>query len=261
MTHPYAWDDDPVLETLRRAAESDPDTLGLILSGSRASGCATAESDYDLEWVLTDAAGERHKTAGGAMAHRSPVVAAIAARPDVDLGYSCPRDLEALISTPDWRAPAYATAAVLVDRSGEVARLVRGIGMPTAERAERDARSAYDAYLNAFYRSMKAWRRGDELGGRLQAADSALYLLRALFALEGRWPPYLDRLANRLDELAGQGWPADYLRETLQTLVATGDPRLQSEVEARVAAVMHHRGYGRVKEEWHGEIERVAAFR
>ena len=102
------------------------------------------------------------------------------------------------------------------------------------------------------YRSLKAWRRGDELGGRLQAADSAMHLLRTLFSLERRWPPYYDRLGTQLAALDAQGWPPGYLREALLGLVRTGDPTLQQELAARVEALMRARGYGQVIDAWDG---------
>jgi hypothetical protein len=43
-----AAQDDPVLTALVREAADDPETIGLILSGSRSAGCADEASDYDL---------------------------------------------------------------------------------------------------------------------------------------------------------------------------------------------------------------------
>src|SRR5262249_9561880 len=53
------WGNDPVLAPLLAAAAVDPEVEGLILSGSRGAGIHDAESDYDIEWVLTDAAYDR----------------------------------------------------------------------------------------------------------------------------------------------------------------------------------------------------------
>jgi hypothetical protein len=120
----------------------------------------------------------------------------------------------------------------------------------------------FDGYLNAFFRSMKAWRRGNELGGRLHASVAATQLVRMLFTLERRLTPYLDRLDNaQFQTLAPQGWPSGYLYKTLLALIRTGDPTLQQELEARVEALMRERGYGHVLDSWEGEIERVKAFR
>jgi hypothetical protein len=120
--HPMAAAD-PVLAPLVRGAAVDPETLGVVLSGSRGAGLGDADSDYDVVFVLTEA-------------------------------------------------------------------------------ARVDVRAWFDAYLNAFYRSLKASRRGDELGARLHASSSLACLVQALFRLERRWPPYHDYLAPQLDTLA-----------------------------------------------------------
>ena len=96
---------------------------------------------------------------------------------------------------------------------------------------------------------------------RTGAAESALHLVRTLFALERRWAPYHDRLASRLDTLNAQGWPPGYVREALLSLTGGGSPQRQQELEGRVEALMRARGFGHVVEAWGGEIERVWAFR
>jgi hypothetical protein len=79
------------------------------------------------------------------------------------------------------------------------------------------------------YRSLKAWRRSNELGARLQAAESAMHLVRCLFALEQRWTPYHDRLDGQLDTLGvAQNWPPGYLKDALLRLVSTGAPRFSA---------------------------------
>jgi hypothetical protein len=248
---------DPLLQRLINEAVEDPSTVGLILSGSRGAGCAGAESDYDVEWVLTDAAYSARQERGEPL---SLSKTRLDGQP-ADLSYTCPRELERVAANPGWWTPGYATARVLLDKTGEVTPALEHIAVMPEEKAKADAGGFFDAYLNAFYRSLKAWRRGDELGGRLQAAESAMHLVRTLFSLARRWPPYHDRLVPQLDLLNGQGWPAGILHEALLNLVKTGDPTQQQEIEARVEALMREHGYGGVVEAWAGEIERVRAFR
>src|SRR5204863_8210567 len=132
------------------------------------------------------------------------------------------------------------------------------IGEQAGERARSDLPGHYDSYLNAWIRSLKAWRRGDDLGGRLHAADSALWLVKTLFALEARWPPYLDRLEPELPGLEqAQGWPAGYLGRVLRELLQTGDPRLQQEIEARVEELMRSRG---IEHGWGDDLEPWKAY-
>jgi hypothetical protein len=246
---------DLVLADLLARAEADVDTLGLIVGGSRGAGCADAESDYDLDWVLTDAAYDKRQVRGEPMEHGG--------KPLLDIGYTCPRELRRVADEPPgWWTPGYATARVLLDKTGVVTRALRAITLMPEDKAAADVPASFDAYLNAFYRSLKAWRRGNELGGRLQAAESVMHLARLLFALERRWTPYHDRLDAQLDTLSeAQNWPPGYLRETLLAVVRTGSPALQQELEGRVEALLRARGHGGVVDAWNGEIERVAAFR
>jgi hypothetical protein len=249
--------EDRVLQRLIGDAAADPSTVGLILSGSRGAGCAGQESDYDIEWVLTDAVYAERQERGEPL---SLSKTRLDGQP-ADLSYTCPRELERIAANPGWWTPGYATARVLLDKTGEITPALERIAAMPEEKAKADAGGFFDAYLNAFYRSLKAWRRGDDLGGRLQAAESAMHLVRTLFPLARRWPPYHDRLAPQLELLEGQGWPPGYLHEALLSLVTTGDPKLQQDLEARVEALMREHGYGGVVEVWGGEIERVRAFR
>ena len=100
-----------------------------------------------------------------------------------------------------------------------------------------------------------------ELGARLQAAESAMHLVRTLFALERRWIPYHDRLARDLEGLATQGWRPGELHHALLRLLQTCDPALQQQLESRVEALLRARGFDGIVERWGGEIERVKSWR
>jgi predicted nucleotidyltransferase len=47
---------DPTLRSYVEALTEDPDTVGVLLHGSRASGRHRADSDYDLIRIVTPAA-------------------------------------------------------------------------------------------------------------------------------------------------------------------------------------------------------------
>lgn len=246
---------DFVLRRIIRRANDDAETVGLILSGSRGPGLEDDESDYDLEWVLTDAAYERRFRDGGSAREKRVEDGAL-----LDIGYTCPKELARIAQNPGWWTPGYVMARVLLDKSGEVGLALQAIGTMPEERAQRDAAGWYDAYLNAYYRSIKAWRRGNELGGRLQAAESLMHLIRTLFALERRWPPYHDRLVAQLHLLDAQGWPPGFLRSALLEILRTGSPEIQQRLEAQVETLMRTRSFGHVIDGWDGEIQRVRAF-
>ena len=103
----------------------------------------------------------------------------------------------------------------------------------------------YDGYLNDLYRSLKAWRRGNELAGRIEAGRSLRYLGELLFALGGTRGPYPKDWPGKLGEL-----------EPLVLEVArTADPTTQQELARRVRALA--RDYEDVYAGWEGEIDRV----
>jgi hypothetical protein len=246
---------DPLLEQLIAQAADDRDTLGLLLTGSRSVGHSMPDSDYDLVWVLTDRAYERRAEESGTREKRTLDRGVL-----LDVVYSCPLNLAQIAREPGWWTPGYASARVLVDKTGEVEQLLDVIAVIAPERVQGVAADAFDGYVNAFVRSVKAWRRGDELGARLQAAESVTYLVRTLFALEGLWAPYHDRLAGRLDVLDAQGWAPGSLQRTLFELVRSGDPRLQQRLEREVEALMSSRGI-EPDPDWTETLERVRAYR
>lgn len=244
--------DDPILAPLLEAAQHDPATLGLILHGSRGAGTGDEQSDYDLIWVLTDREYNRRREIGGRL-HETTYRDGSKL---IEINYACPGRLTDP-ATPGWVRQGLATAQILLDTSGEVSEALSALLAIPGDKARQDTAEQFDGYLNGFYRSMKSARRGDELGARLQAAESLIFLIRALFALEQRWPAFHDRLVLALDTLESQGWRPGELQATALALMRTGDPQAQARLEERVEALMRQRGYGGVLDAWGGEIERV----
>lgn len=259
MTPENSPANDSVLRALLAEAGADPHTVGLILGGSRGADVADHESDYDLEWVLTDAAWNARTGRGEPLDAKKQAYGSADAL--LDLSYTCPRKLCEMAANPGWWSPGYATARVLLDKTGEVTAALAAIATLRPDKAAADAPAWFDAYLNALCRSLKAWRRNNELGARLQAAESAMHLVRCLFALEQPWAPYHDRLVGQLDTLNEvQNWPSGYLQTALLRLARDADPAFQQELGTKVTALLRARGHGRVVDDWHGEIERVLAF-
>jgi predicted nucleotidyltransferase len=165
---------DEVLAELVRDAEADPDTVAVVLCGSRSVGHERPDSDYDVHYVRLVAAKPPH-----------------------------PANVEAAVITLDelrrieryWWTDALVMGQLLLDKTGgELTEILTRLG------AADDVSQPYDAYLNALVRGKAAARRGDELGARLHAADSAKYLAEALAALDGRRPRFHDRLAGTLGD-------------------------------------------------------------
>jgi predicted nucleotidyltransferase len=244
------------MRALIAEAEADPDVVGVVLTGSRALGLATAESDYDVVFVVTDEAAVRYEQSGAPV---RGLTAGLAPDEIKDIWNQPVGELQ-IDKVIWWMLPAFAESAVVYDRSGETARLVDALRMMPAERASVAAGESYDGYLNALYRSLKCWRRGNLLGGRLEAAASVWPLLQTLYALERRWQPYGSRLRHHLHELEGQGWQPGELQAALLDLVTTGDPARQQRLARRVTALLRERGYQHVYESWDGQIDRALAW-
>ena len=235
-------------------ARANTPTLGLIVHGSRAVGVAREDSDYDVIRVVTEGEYARRKEADALLERRRP-----AGSPYVDVLYQSPGGLEWHAANPGPWTATYTSARVVFDKTGQVADLVRAIVETAGQRAYEAVPESYDSYLNSFVRSMKSWRRGDELGGRLHAAESALYLVKTLFGLERRWPPYHDALVAELPTVGtAQGWKQNELCEALLRLVETGDPTLQQELERRVESLLRERCF---EHEWGGDLEPLKALR
>jgi hypothetical protein len=245
---------DPVLASYVAAVSKDPDTFGVLLHGSRASGRHRQDSDYDLIRIVTQEVYDQRR-ADEALLERVRLDDGSTA----DVLYQTPSRIETYVTTLGWYTATYLGARVAFDRDGDIGTMLARMRSEAKRVAGENTATAYDGYLNSFVRSMKSARRGDELGQRLHAAESALALIRTLFGLESTWPPYHDELAPALPAIeTAQGWPAGYLSMALNRLVGDGDASFQQELEDRVERLMTSRG---VAHEWGDDLEPLKALR
>jgi hypothetical protein len=246
--------EDPVLSSYVAAAEADADTLGLLLHGSRAGGRAREGSDYDLIRIVTeDAYATRER--GQQLHQRTDLEDGSIA----DVLYQPPSRIETYVSQLGWYTATYLGAHVAFDRSGDIGSMLGRMRSEANRVARENVPAAYDGYLNSFVRSMKSARRGDDLGRRLHAAESAQALIRTLFGLESTWPPYHDDLAAALPAIEqAQGWPTGYLPMALTRLMGDGDPSFQQELEDRVERLLRSRS---IEHEWGNDLEPLKALR
>jgi predicted nucleotidyltransferase len=226
-----------LLAALLDEARSDARTVGLMLTGSRASGTASARDDYDVYWVVTDASFERMDST-------------TERRASLGIVYLSPSLLREMAGARGWWTYSLASAEILLDKGDTLRKIVDELKDIPAAYADELAAEAYQDYLHSFVRSMRSHARGDELGARLHAAESLTALARVLFALERRWVPYHDRLHVELDTIAQEGWPAGYLRDVFTQIAASADPEPQADLERRVESLLeaqgmfHHRQWG-----------------
>jgi hypothetical protein len=238
---------DSVLKEVCRQAADDVSTVGVLLIGSHATGTAGAQSDYDLVWILTD--GELAARTGRGQPRQVK-------DGRVDTMYTSVGRLGENAAAPDWFTGALLSSRVVLDKTGEIRGLLERTRRVAGARAREDVPSSYDSYLNGYVRSLKAWRRSDELGGRLHAGESMSYLVRTLCGLAGRWPPYHDELERTLPEIEAE-LGLDVLGD-VRSIVSTGDPLVQQKLETRVERFMTERG---VLHEWEGALDELRAWR
>jgi predicted nucleotidyltransferase len=217
---------DELVRPILEQAERDETALGVVLFGSHAAGRGDEESDVDLLYVRREGAEGKER--------RGPL----------ELASTTLRQIRAPV---DWFKPALAHGRVLLDKTGEIADALEAAARVTRE----ETAELYDSYLNDFYRSLKAWRRGNELAGRVEAGRSLRFLGELLFALDGRRAPYPSDWAGRLGEL----------EPLILDVARTAAPAQQQELQARVEALASARGFRDVYDAWEGEIDRVMALR
>ncbi|MGQ9697146.1 MAG: hypothetical protein ACUVRO_04045 [Armatimonadota bacterium] len=228
--------------------QADPQVLAAVLTGSRAAGFPDAESDYDITLILTEDAYQANQTphVPGAL---------------LDIVRSSLSALRELAEKPGWWTPGFVGAKVLFDKTGQVEAILKQMVSLSPDKAHSDTAGWLDAYLNSFYRAMKAARRRNALAAHLHAAESMQYLLKTLFSLHGTVTPYYDRLQASWGLLTKVPWRNGGLERRIHHILRTADPTAQQKLEAEVEELMRSEGYGHVIDAWGGELERVRSFR
>jgi predicted nucleotidyltransferase len=217
---------EPELVALLKQAQEDPDAVALVLFGSAASGSAHAESDLDVWYVRRGEPLPPRERRG-----RLEIV---------------PTTVGLLRAAPDWLKPALAYGQTIWDETGEVESVLAAARTISHD----ETAELYDGYLNDFYRSMKAWRRGNELAGRIECGRALRFLGELLFALDGVRAPYPKEWQDKLGEL----------EPLILEVARTGAPQLQQELCVRVRERAAQRGYSAVYDAWTGDIDRVLTF-
>jgi predicted nucleotidyltransferase len=207
-------------------AERDDNVVGVLIKGSQAMGAADEESDWDVVVVLLQ--GEPSQKKDG----RLELITTT---------------LERVRAVSSWELPALAHSRVLLDKTGELTEAVEAAGRLT----RKELAELYDGYLNDFYRSLKSWRRGRELGARIMCGRSLWWLGDFLIALEGKRAPYTEYWGGRLGEL----------EPLILEVARTADPRRQQELQAAVEQIATAHGFRDVYDAWDGDIDRVMGFR
>ncbi|HEX4788923.1 MAG TPA: hypothetical protein VH372_10715 [Actinospica sp.] len=230
-------------------AKTDPQILGLVLSGSQArEGMATAHSDYDVYVVLRDDAPDALLSLGD---FRSPNLDLAVIKLEGFRSYGLPAD------ATFWEAYAFAGAQIVYDAVDGL------IGDLVARKTRLDESEAYqrvadylDAYANSMYRALKNLRDGRRTAALMDAAESVPCLLTVVFALHRRIRPYNKYLEWELGQrpLPGACWAADVLLPQLERIRADADPATQRALFIEVESAARAQGHGPMLDGWGEEL-------
>jgi hypothetical protein len=231
---------------LRALARRDPNVIGLFLGGSRGKGLATPRSDYDVYLIVSKKVREYRRHFPFRHGDDPEVVV---------LSLAEFKRHAAIGSETEWNRYTFAHVTAELDKTGEIQQLLDEKGELPKEDARRMAADALDAYINSYYRSAKNFRDGDELAGRLDAAESVQYVLATLFPLHERVRPYNKYLRFELEQhpLPGEEWSPERLLPLLDAVVA-GDLAAQRRLFRKIESLARERGHGDVIDGWGDDV-------
>ena len=154
-----------------------------------------------------------------------------------------------------WARAQYLGVKLLVDKTGEVAPVLREKQALPAGTRDHVVRDALHAYVNSTYRSLRYRMVGAEEGARLDGAESLAPLLTAVFALDCRVRPFNKYLAGELraDPLSDAAWQADRVLPRLIAVLA-GDLAEQHSLFRDVDRVAREHGFADAIEDWQPDV-------
>ncbi|WP_455140939.1 nucleotidyltransferase domain-containing protein [Candidatus Hodarchaeum mangrovi] len=240
---------------LRDIARTDSNIIGLILGGSRGKGKETENSDYDCWIIIKEEVYDEYKEK---LNNFSPYI---------DLGITTLKKLRGYAewgSSLFWDRYNFAHITPMIDKTeGQLQQIIEEKGLLPSEFEYEFTSSNLDAYINSVYRSIKCLRDGNDIGYRLDAAESISYMLTVLFALHGRIKPYSKYLYWELESfpLTELPWTPQEFINMIVRILDSGDYCIQQKILHYVKQISQAKGYGKIFEEWEGEDQWAMNFK
>lgn len=179
---------EPLVQAYLKEALGRPETLGLLLVGTRAAGWAEADADYDAFVIVTP---EAHRALTPEQAQVFLFAEGAYPRRLIgDLTYFSEDSLQEHLASPhDIDHWPYVDAAVLADRTGKLPDWCRRLAdLPERERKER-AIHKYIQLQIALHDATADDVRGYETDRQMNLYRAALAGAHLWFTLKGRWSP------------------------------------------------------------------------
>lgn len=205
-------------------AKTDKNIVGMFLGGSRGKGFETKNSDYDIRLIIKDEFAPRYKKE-----YKKDFA------PGIDMAVMSLSEFEKYAqwgSDTAWDRYEFVRAKALVDKTGNIQKIIDEKGIIPDGEKEKYAASRLDAYLNAFIRSIESYNKGEIVGARLETAISLPYLLDVIFALEDRIAPFVDCLERELSAFPLRKFPLakNKFSEMIIRILDGNDPAVQQEL-------------------------------
>ncbi len=169
----------------------------------------------------------------------------------------------AVVGSPfEWNRYNFAHLKALVDKNGEIQKLIDEKGRIPKERVRIYVSSKLNAYINSVYRSLKCLRDNNAIGARLDAADSVRFFLNVIFGLEGRITPYYKYLEWELQEypLKKFGTNPKELVSLLLRILEDADVKMQNRLFELTEMACRRETYGRVFNDWGTDLDWIKAY-
>lgn len=215
----------------------NPDLLGILLMGSISADAYDSKSDIDLLAIYDK---------------KKPDLIVPETSMKWDIDYMTKEEI-LNIDESDWRANSFLTAKVLIDKMGclnDTIYSICSLDKLTEQQMKNRVSGSLGAYLNAFYRSMKAKRRNNRLGALLEASDSIRYLIFCLYSFNSLIPPYEDRIEATIDMVKELPMEREDLCLIITQIAETADREKQSVLFKAVEKFFRKAGYDHDFDEW-----------
>ena len=225
-------------------AKNDERIIGIILAGARGKGVASENSDYDVILVTTDEGFESVKK-------DYPKTEFIDSLPKAISEF---REHAKTGTQTQHNKYTFTHNTALVDKSGEIQKLVAEKGTLESDEAQKIADDALGGYLNSLYRSLKNLRDGNELAGHLDATDTIPSILIFIFAIENRVRPFNKFLVWELKNypLTKLSISSSDFIEKIKTIAKNADFETQKEVLEIMRKLAMENGHSDEIASWEG---------
>jgi len=231
-------------EVFLQKAKDDDRIVGIILAGGRGKGVATSNSDYDVILVTTDEGFEGVK-------RDYPETEYIDSLPHA---ISTFREYAKTGTRTQYDKYTFTYNIALVDKTGEIQKLIDEKGTLDPETAEKIAHDALGGYLNSLYRSLKNFRDGNILAGQLDASETIPRILTFVFAIENRVRPFNKSLVWELEKYPLTKLPirSTDLVAKIQSIAQSCDVETQKEFLQTMRKMANENGHADEIVGWEG---------